>query len=105
MLPRWSRALTQLSRLGSQRSLNHGNEFYAISRQSYAKAAAAVAPVTTDTLEKGLPSGPMVRFRPVLDFNLNLCGLSNYLIYLLSGIVSEIKWLVVNLFSGIDFGV
>ncbi|KAK9913978.1 hypothetical protein M0R45_037777 [Rubus argutus] len=60
MLPRWSRALTQLSRLGSHRSLNHGNHFYAISRQSYAKAAAAVAPVTTDTLEKGLPSGPMV---------------------------------------------
>lgn len=67
MLPRWSRALTQLSRLGSQRSLNHGNEFYAISRQSYAKAAAAVAPVTTGTLEKGLPTEPMVRFRPVLE--------------------------------------
>ncbi|XP_024193058.1 ubiquinol-cytochrome-c reductase complex assembly factor 1 [Rosa chinensis] len=58
MLPRWSRALTQLSRLGSQRGLNHGNDFYAISRQSYAKAA--VAPVMADTLEKGLPTEPVV---------------------------------------------
>ncbi|KAL6131804.1 hypothetical protein ACLB2K_070177 [Fragaria x ananassa] len=51
MLPRLSRALPQLSRLGSQRGLNHRNDFYAISRQSYAKAA--VAPVDT-------PSEPAV---------------------------------------------
>ncbi|XP_050386757.1 uncharacterized protein LOC126803051 [Argentina anserina] len=42
MLPRWSRALTQLSRRG----LSHGSEFYAVSGRSYAKAA--VAPVLPD---------------------------------------------------------
>ncbi|BBG98196.1 ubiquinol-cytochrome C chaperone family protein [Prunus dulcis] len=60
MLPRWSRAVTHFSRLGSQHNLNIRNEFYVISRQSYGRAAAAVAPDTAITVEKPLPSESMV---------------------------------------------
>ncbi|XP_024029699.1 ubiquinol-cytochrome-c reductase complex assembly factor 1 isoform X2 [Morus notabilis] len=56
MLQRWSRAYTHLSRLGSQKNFNFRNDFYAISRQSYKKASAAVAPATADTAERSSPS-------------------------------------------------
>ncbi|RXI08633.1 hypothetical protein DVH24_022777 [Malus domestica] len=59
MLPRWSRAVAQLSRLGTQQNLNLRNEFYVVSRQSYARAA-AVAPDTAFTVEKPLPAEPVV---------------------------------------------
>ncbi|KAM1368301.1 hypothetical protein C1H46_015402 [Malus baccata] len=62
MLPRWSRAVAQLSRLGTQQNLNLRNEFYVVSRQSYARAAdaAAVAPDTAFTVAKPLPAEPVV---------------------------------------------
>ncbi|KAI5340662.1 hypothetical protein L3X38_019936 [Prunus dulcis] len=60
MLPRWSRAVTKLSRLGSQHNLNLKNELYVISCQSYGRTAAAVAPDTAIIVEKPLPSEPVV---------------------------------------------
>ncbi|KAL5569807.1 hypothetical protein UlMin_026382, partial [Ulmus minor] len=60
MLPRWSKAFTHLSKLGSQRNFILTNDFNAISRRSYAKTAAAVSPTTADTAGRSLPSKPAV---------------------------------------------
>ncbi|PON51073.1 Ubiquinol-cytochrome c chaperone, CBP [Parasponia andersonii] len=58
MLQRWNRAFSHLSRLGSQseKKLNLRNEFCAVSRLSYKKATAAVAPTAADTTERRFPS-------------------------------------------------
>lgn len=57
MLPRWSRAITNHSRAALQNNLIFGNYFYVVSRQSYAKVAAAPA---ADSVEKALPNQPAV---------------------------------------------
>lgn len=61
MFSRWNRAFSSLSRLGSLNKSNFSNDFYVISRQRYAKAAAAVTPTMADIVEKSLPIEPAVR--------------------------------------------
>ncbi|XP_022737103.1 ubiquinol-cytochrome-c reductase complex assembly factor 1 [Durio zibethinus] len=52
MLPRWSRALTHLSKLRSLNSIEVGKDFSMIRCQSYA----AVAPASADSLNKSFPA-------------------------------------------------
>ncbi|KAE8675524.1 putative F-box family protein [Hibiscus syriacus] len=52
MLPRWSRALTHLSKLPSFNSFGSGKDFNVIRRQSYA----AVAPAAADSIDKSFPN-------------------------------------------------
>ncbi|KAK8530824.1 hypothetical protein V6N13_030761 [Hibiscus sabdariffa] len=52
MLPRWSRALTHLSKLQSLDSFGSSIHFGMIHRQSYA----AVAPAAADSIDKSLPT-------------------------------------------------
>ncbi|XVE56435.1 hypothetical protein DITRI_Ditri04bG0008900 [Diplodiscus trichospermus] len=52
MIPRWSRALTYLSKLRSFNSIELGKAFKMIHRQSYA----AVAPAAADSLDKSSPT-------------------------------------------------
>lgn len=66
MLSRWNRAFPSLSRLGSMNKLDFNNDLFVISRLRYAKAAAAVAPTTADTVKKSIPSEPVVRVRDTL---------------------------------------
>ncbi|CAK9188061.1 unnamed protein product [Ilex paraguariensis] len=52
MLPRWSRAITQLYRVGSQRKMEFKTDLYVFSSRSYSKVAAAEVPTPTDHSEK-----------------------------------------------------
>ncbi|XVF54907.1 hypothetical protein PTKIN_Ptkin05aG0218300 [Pterospermum kingtungense] len=56
MVPRWSRALTHLSKLRSFTSIELRKDFGLIHRQSYA----AVAPAPADSPDKSLPTKPKV---------------------------------------------
>ena len=61
MLPRWSKAITHISKIGSQSNLKIGKDICAMTSQSYAKVAAASAPTTTDFTEKDFANEPKVR--------------------------------------------
>ncbi|XP_054823682.1 uncharacterized protein LOC129321798 isoform X3 [Prosopis cineraria] len=52
MLQRWSKAITHVSKIGSQSNLKFGKVICAITRRSYAKVAAASSPTSTDSKEK-----------------------------------------------------
>ncbi|XP_021905526.1 ubiquinol-cytochrome-c reductase complex assembly factor 1 [Carica papaya] len=52
MLPRWTRAVTRLSKLVSLNGVEYRKDVYAISRQSYAKTVATLAPAPPDSGEK-----------------------------------------------------
>ncbi|XP_054824094.1 uncharacterized protein LOC129322083 [Prosopis cineraria] len=52
MLQRWSKAITHVSKIGSQSNLKFGKDICAITRRSYAKVAAVSPPTSTDSKEK-----------------------------------------------------
>ncbi|KAK3026431.1 hypothetical protein RJ639_041443, partial [Escallonia herrerae] len=56
MLPKWSRAVTQMYRAGTHRQAGIGREFYAFSSRSYAKVAAVEVPAVPVSSEKSYPS-------------------------------------------------
>jgi len=61
MLPRWSRAIANLSRAGLQSNLKYGNDCSnVVLHRSYAKVAAAAAPTAADSVQKGFPNQPSV---------------------------------------------
>ena len=60
MLPRWSRAIANLSRAGLQSNLKYGNDCFL--HRSYAKVAAA------DSVQKGFPNQPSVWFKNLKFF-------------------------------------
>ncbi|KAI9085689.1 hypothetical protein K1719_032295 [Acacia pycnantha] len=61
MLQRWSKAITHVSKMGSQSHLKFGKDICALTRLSYAKVAAAASPPTsTDFKEKDFTNEPKV---------------------------------------------
>lgn len=61
MLPRWSRAIANLSRAGLQSNLKYGNDCSnVVLHRTYAKVAAAAA---ADSVLKGFPNQPSVWFK------------------------------------------
>lgn len=63
MLPRWSRAIANLSRAGLQSNLKYGNDCSnVVLHRSYAKVAAA------DSVQKGFPNQPSVWFKNLKFF-------------------------------------
>ncbi|XP_059666910.1 uncharacterized protein LOC132312537 isoform X2 [Cornus florida] len=57
MLSRWSRAITHISRVGSQKSLTSISDLHVISYRNYSKVAAAAAvPTSPDVAEKSYAS-------------------------------------------------
>lgn len=59
MLPRWSRTITQLCRVGTQKNLEFRKDFY-VGYRNYSKVAAAAAPTVEDSIGKKLSDKPQV---------------------------------------------
>ncbi|KAF7824824.1 ubiquinol-cytochrome-c reductase complex assembly factor 1 [Senna tora] len=60
MLQRWSKAITHISKIGCQSNMKFGKDICGVTRQSYAKVAAASVPTTADFKEKDFTSEPKV---------------------------------------------
>uniref|UniRef100_A0A5B6YX78 Ubiquinol-cytochrome c chaperone domain-containing protein n=1 Tax=Davidia involucrata TaxID=16924 RepID=A0A5B6YX78_DAVIN len=60
MLPRWSRAITHLSRVGTQKNMEISNNLYLNSCRGFSKVSAAVVPNAADSAENSYASKPEV---------------------------------------------
>uniref|UniRef100_A0A5B6YYS8 Ubiquinol-cytochrome c chaperone domain-containing protein n=1 Tax=Davidia involucrata TaxID=16924 RepID=A0A5B6YYS8_DAVIN len=60
MLPRWSRAITLLSRVGTQKNMEISNNLYLNSCRGFSKVSAAVVPNAADSAENSYASKPEV---------------------------------------------
>lgn len=56
MVPRWGRAISQLKNIRSLNGVEYAHSNFMIQRQNYGKAAAAVTPAASDSMEKGSAS-------------------------------------------------